>query len=57
MMGPKIGRPKIENPKSNDVKVRLDDETHKKLLKYCEEHHITKAEAIRRGIHLVLQGK
>lgn len=54
---PAMGRPKSDNPKSNDVKVRLDDDTHTKLLKYCDEHHITKAEAIRQGIHLLLSKK
>lgn len=53
----KIGRPKSENPKENDIKVRVDSETHKKLLEYCEKHSITKAEAIRQGIHLLLQKK
>ena len=51
----KMGRPVIGEVKSNDVKVRLDDTTHKLLLKYCEEHDITKAEAIRQGIHLLLK--
>ncbi len=54
-MSPRTGRPKSENPKSNDIKVRLDEDTHNRLLKYCEENGITKAEAIRKGIHLVLQ--
>lgn len=53
-MSPRTGRPKAENPKSNDVKVRLDDETNYRLNNYCIEHGITKAEAIRRGIHLLL---
>lgn len=56
-MSPRTGRPKSDNPKSNDIKVRLDDITHESLLKYCEEHQISKAEAVRRGIHLVLQQK
>ena len=50
-----MGRPKSDRPKSNDIKVRLDDETHEELLKYCERHQITKAEAIRQGIHLILK--
>ena len=54
-MSPKMGRPVIGNPKTNDIKVRLDDETQNKLLKYCEEKGITKAEAIRQGIHLLLK--
>lgn len=54
-MSPRTGRPVIGQPKTNDIKVRLDDDTHNKLLKYCEEHNITKAEAIRQGIHLLLK--
>lgn len=51
----KMGRPVIGEVKSNDVKVRLDDTTHTLLLKYCEDNGITKAEAIRQGIHLLLK--
>lgn len=54
-MSPKMGRPVVGSPKTNDVKVRLDDETHDKLLEYCKKKGITKAEAIRQGIHLLLQ--
>lgn len=54
-MSPRTGRPKAENPKRNDVKVRLDDETSKRLDDYCEAHGITRAEAIRNGIHLLLE--
>lgn len=54
-MSPRTGRPKSDKPKSNDIKVRLDDVTHGKLLDYCEKNHISKAEAIRQGIDLVLQ--
>ena len=54
-MSPRTGRPIIGQPKKNDIKVRLDDTTHEKLLKYCEEKSITKAEAIRQGIHLLLK--
>ena len=56
-MSPRTGRPKAENPKNNDVKVRLDEETTKKLDDYCRENSITRAEAIRRGIHLLLAKK
>lgn len=55
-MSPRTGRP-TDCRKDHDVKVRIDDSTHEELLKYCETHHLTKAEAIRRGIHLVLQQK
>jgi predicted transcriptional regulator len=49
-MSPRTGRPKIDNPLSNDVKVRLDNEVNKKLLDYCEKHNTTKAETIRTAI-------
>ncbi len=53
-MSSKMGRPKADTPKNNDVKVRLDDSTHVKLLSYCKENGLTKAEAIRKGIGLLL---
>lgn len=56
-MAPRSGRPKVENPKNIDVKVRLDSVTSKKLDEYCEEYGLTRAEAIRRGIHLLLANK
>ena len=57
ILSPRMGRPKAENTKNNDVKVRLDDETNTKLKSYCIEHDITRAEAIRKGIHLLLAEK
>lgn len=51
------GRPKSENPKSNRFSIRLDDTTEKKLEIYCLNHGITKGEAIRRGIHLLLENE
>nr|DAG43014.1 MAG TPA: Alginate and motility regulator [Caudoviricetes sp.] len=54
IMAPKAGRPKSENPKDVDVKVRFDKELNAKLLQYCQKHDITRTEAIRRGVHLLL---
>lgn len=53
-MSPKTGRPKSDNPKAIDVKVRFDKELHNKLMAYCEKHQITRTEAIRRGVYLLL---
>lgn len=55
-MSPRTGRP-TDCRKDHDVKVRIDDDTHKRLLEYCKEHGITKAEAIRQGIYLVFKSK
>ncbi|HBE9553506.1 ribbon-helix-helix protein, CopG family [Clostridioides difficile] len=51
----KMGRPVVGSPKVNDIKVRVDNETHEKLEEYCKKNNLTKAEAIRQGIHLLLQ--
>lgn len=53
-MSPHTGRPKVDNPKRNDVKVRLDDETSKRLDIYCAKNNIKRAEAIRKGIYVLL---
>ena len=49
-MSPKTGRPKIEKPMKNDIKVRLNDELHCKLLEFCKEKELTKAEVIRMAL-------
>lgn len=54
-MSPRTGRPKAENPKDVKYSIRLDAETEAKLNAYCIEYKITKGEAIRQGIHLLLQ--
>ena len=49
-MSPRTGRPKAENPKSIDVKVRIDKETNNKLEKISIETGKTRAELIRQSI-------
>lgn len=56
-MSPRTGRPKAENPKDVRFSIRLDAETEKALDEYCAEHGITRAVAIRQGIHLLLGQK
>ena len=56
-MSPRKGRPKADNPKDIDLKVRIDHQTNQQLLQYSTENNITRAEAVRRGILLLLQKK
>lgn len=56
-MSPRTGRPVEGKPLTNDVKVRLDDDTNAQLLEYCTKHDVSKAEAIRQGICLLLKTK
>lgn len=53
-MSPRTGRPKADNPKNVDLKVRIDGTTHEKLIDYCNDNHVTKAEAVREGINKLL---
>ena len=56
-MSPKMGRPKADNPKNIDVKVRFDEETHNKLMQYCKEHNLSRTDALRKGVQLLLDDK
>lgn len=49
-----MGRPKAEKPKNIRYSVRLDDETEQKLQELCKQLGITKGEAIREAIRLLL---
>lgn len=53
-MSPRTGRPIVGEKKDINVKVRFDKETHDKLLEYCKENGITRTEAIRQGVRLLL---
>ncbi|MCI8363775.1 MAG: ribbon-helix-helix protein, CopG family [Eubacterium sp.] len=54
-MSTKMGRPRSSNPMCIDLKVRVNKQTNEILLTYCEAHGISKAEAIRRAIHQLLE--
>ena len=56
-MSPRTGRPKAEKPKEIRYSIRLDLETECALKEYCEEHNITRGEAIRSAIKLLLKKK
>ncbi len=56
-MSPKTGRPKLENPKVIRYSICLDAQTEQQLQAYCAEHGITRGEAVRRAIRLLLQSK
>lgn len=52
---PRTGRPKSTNPKDIRYSIRLDLETEKALQQYCEQNEITRGEAIRKAIVLLLE--
>ena len=45
-----MGRPKIENPKSKQISVRLDNETFEKLEECSKALNLTRVEVLRKGV-------
>ncbi len=56
-MSPRTGRPKVDAPKDVRFSIRIDEETNKMLDEYCQRKNVSKAEAIRAGIYLLLGKK
>lgn len=56
-MSPRTGRPKIDKPKTIEVKARIDEETNEKLMKYCKENQLNRTDVVRMGIEKVLEHK
>lgn len=50
----KMGRPVIGNPKTIEIRTRIDDETSKKVDEYCSKRGITRSDFLRIGISTVL---
>lgn len=53
---PRTGRPKVDKPKSIKYSIRLDETMEKELIDFCIKWGITKGEAIRKGIEMLLRG-
>lgn len=56
-MSPRTGRPKVDKPKTIEVKARIDEETNGKLIKFCEENQLSRTDVVRMGIEKVLNDK
>ena len=48
-----MGRPKVENPKTNVLHIRLTDAEFEEISNLAKKLNITKTEAILRGIKLL----
>lgn len=57
MKAAKIGRPKSNNPKSIEVKARIDKDLNDRLLAYCKRHNLTRTDVVRKGIEMVIKKK
>ena len=54
-MSQKMGRPKVDNPKSVKYSIRFDIETEEELKAYAEKHSLSKGEVIRKALELLLR--
>ena len=49
----KMGRPKLDNPKTIRLDVKIDKETLAKLDEITKTHSLTKGQVVRQGIELL----
>ena len=54
-MSAKLGRPKLENPNTLRISVRINQLMLNELDRYCDEYNISSSEALRRGFDLLLK--
>lgn len=50
-MSPRTGRPKSENIKGTMLRVRIDEETERKLETASKNMNLTKSDVVRNGIN------
>jgi hypothetical protein len=53
IISPRTGRPKIDNPKHDIIKIRATKEDREKLLYCCEKTGMTQYDVVMRGIETV----
>ena len=56
-MSPRTGRPKALEPKTVEVKARIDVKTNERLNQYCEKYNVTRTDVVRKGIDSVLENE
>lgn len=56
-MSPRVGRPKIDNPKDVTIRCRVSKELNQELEKYCEKNKTTKSEVMTKGIEKIIKAK
>lgn len=53
----KMGRPKGDNNKDHVCTIRLDEQTYRRLLTYCEKINEAKSTAIRNAINQMIENQ
>lgn len=55
ILSARTGRPKVDKPKTIEVKARIDEDTNKRLVKFCKENQVSRTDVVRMGIEKVLR--
>lgn len=50
----KMGRPKVDNPRKQNVSLRLTAKEHEDLLSYSRQHNQTVTQTIVQGFYLLI---
>lgn len=54
-MTQKMGRPKSNNPKSYELRTRVDSEMNEKINSFCKKERMTRSDFLRKGVELFLE--
>lgn len=50
-----MGRPRVDNPNTINLTVRINSELNEKLNNYCKKNNLTKGEVVRQGIMNIVE--
>ncbi len=50
-----MGRPKSNNPKSYELRTRVDSEMNEKINSFCKKERMTRSDFLRKGVELFLE--
>ena len=56
-MSGKIGRPKINNPRDKKLTIRVTQNEYEEIGKVADSKHLTKTDAVLKGIELLKSSK
>ena len=54
-MSPRTGRPRVDKPKTIEVKARIYEEKNERLEEYCKKNQVSRTDVVRLGIKKVLE--
>lgn len=53
-LSPRTGRPRVKNPNTIKYSISINAQLESKLKAYCDKNKVTKSQAIRDGLELLL---